>query len=779
MKINHFVLSLTLVVISIHSALSQSNLGFETGLQNWKTTGNVGIDNANAKEGKSCLKLGHGFGAVSQRVDVGQFDLVKLVAYVKVSDSTNYANLFMKFFDKDSVLLLNAKSKSIAKTDFKKQSELFFEAPAKAKYVEFGIESEPKNAGFVFADSVAPLSVTKDPVNNPICNVGQYMCPFWSCDTIYSETVLMYQPTGASAPTGRLFYPSTKIVSVTSYDQSITYKEGQDFGVVGNEITSLPKSQMPYKKQSDFVSTNLNWNNVQSQWVNVTYIPDRSRAKIHYFDYKADMLPLTYEKLQNKKPLRIVALGMSITRGYDMSGYNNIPPYMPNYVSLFASQLKKTFGYNEIVEYNAGLPGASSGWLASYADKYVNPIKPDLVILDMGMNDFWGQSPQGFKANVQMAMNKIKTGCPDVEFMLLSNMLYDPEYVTDPSNAAVYLERMKGYNMALQSLEDDGVVNVDMTTMSDTIYHRKKAKDCVANPLHPNDYMGRWYAQGMVAIFDSVVVKPSVNYCSDFKATYDKATNTLTFSGLNNGGKIWIANTLDNWKTFEEITPKLTEGQDVAVVKLKGKVGLISMIGMNQKELNKCTKNFNFLADPKITYIGCANFKASYDEKSSTLTVSGLNNGGTNWIGYTSDNWKSYKEITPTLAKGQDVAKILINPPVGIVSMWTRDANGENTCNTDIDFSTGSLITKFSDVMEYSSPVKVNDVINLKGDYGDKAVVNILDLQGKDVVKVVRPKVLKNSLEIDLSRYGILPGVYLIRVQNGKFYSITKLVIKP
>jgi hypothetical protein len=489
------------------------------------------------------------------------------------------------------------------------------------------------------------------------------------------------------------------------------------------------------------------------------------------------MLPNVYEKLRNKKPLRIMALGMSITRGYDMSGYCNIPPYMPNYVTLFSNQLKKLFGYNDITVVNAGFPGAASSWMASYADKYVNPIKPDLVILDMGMNDFWNQSPQGFKANFKMAMDKIKVSCPNAEFILLSNMLYDPEYVTD-SNASIYMERMKGYNAALQSLEDDGIVNVDMTTMSDTIYHRKKAKDCLANPLHPNDYMGRWYAQGMVAVFDSVIVKPSVNYCSNFNAEFDKATNSIKFSGLNNGGKIWIANTIDNWKTFEEITPKLVEGQDVAVVKIKGKVGLITMIGMNQKGLNKCTKNFNFLADPKVYYIGCANFKANYDVKSSTLTVTGLNNGGTNWIGYTSDNWKTYKDITPALAKGQDVAKILINPPVGIVSMWTRDANGENTCNTDVDFTSGNSFTKFSDVMELSSPVKVDGQFIIKGDYGDKANISILDLQGKELIKV-RPKVLKNSLEIDLSKYNLMPGVYLVRVQNSKLYSVTKLVVKP
>jgi hypothetical protein len=40
-----------------------------------------------------------------------------------------------------------------------------------------------------------------------------------------------------------------------------------------------------------------------------------------------------------------------------------------------------------------------------------------------------------------------------------------------------------------------------MTSTSGFIYARKKAKDCISNPLHPNDYMARWYAQAMAALF--------------------------------------------------------------------------------------------------------------------------------------------------------------------------------------------------------------------------------------------------------------------------------------
>jgi hypothetical protein len=119
------------------------------------------------------------------------------------------------------------------------------------------------------------------------------------------------------------------------------------------------------------------------------------------------------------------------------------------------------------------------------------------------MNDFWSYPAAKFKASILVAVAKIKAGCPDAEFMLLSNMLFDPEYLTDPATLKNYTDLMKAYNNALQSLETDGIINLDMTTMSDTIYQRKKPKDCLVNPLHPNDYMARWYAQGMVALLDT------------------------------------------------------------------------------------------------------------------------------------------------------------------------------------------------------------------------------------------------------------------------------------
>ncbi len=508
MRKKFFLCLLVLLYTAASRGFSQVNLGFESGITGWATSGTVGIDINNMMEGTKCVKIGAGLGGVFQNVSANPLAILWFEAYIKVSNSSNSGYLVVRFYDHDSVLIMEQKSQAVINTTYQERN-LYTETPANTEYIQIGIESSSSNAGFVYGDTFSKVFFTAGFENTPQCNLDQYLKPFWSADTIYSETILMYQKTGATEISGKLLFTPENIISVKSFDQMKVFGQGTDFTINGRTLLKTSSSAMPYTKESDLDFADYNWNILQSKWITITYVPDRSGWKGPAFGYKGDKMPNLMQKLRNKKPVTIVALGMSITRGLNVSGYggdNNIPactPYMPGYVSLFAYELQKIYGYSDIKVMNASLPGSTSDWAAKYADKYVNPYQPDLVILDMGMNDFWSYNASTFKAYMQAAIAKIKASCPDAEFMLLSNMLFDPEYLTDPSTLKNYTDRMKGYNTALQSMETDGVVNLDMTTMSDSIYNRKKPKDCVVNPLHPNDYLARWYAQGMVALLDS------------------------------------------------------------------------------------------------------------------------------------------------------------------------------------------------------------------------------------------------------------------------------------
>ena len=216
---------------------------------------------------------------------------------------------------------------------------------------------------------------------------------------------------------------------------------------------------------------------------------------------KAGKFQILSRKLKAKQMVKIVAFGMSITRGLDVSSYDTVPPYMPTYVDLFARQLRKAYHYQNIKMYNAGLPGSTVDWGAQYTNEYVNPLKPDLVILDFGMNDFWRFTPEQFKGYMITIIKKIKAANPKVEFVLLSNMKFDPDYILDSDKyKSWYLANMEGYSKVLKQIGTKGIINLDMYGLSSAIYQKKKAKDCLVNPLHPNDYLARWYAQGMGAL---------------------------------------------------------------------------------------------------------------------------------------------------------------------------------------------------------------------------------------------------------------------------------------
>ena len=333
--------------------------------------------------------------------------------------------------------------------------------------------------------------------NVPTCNAVQYMRPFWNSDTIYNELIAL---SGVGKSANLMFVPK-KILSVTNYDFSKNFVLGTDYSLNGRTITQVSSApSLTYSTKSD---THLLFTNPQS-WTCVTYIPDRKGwGGANIFTNKSAKLPGTYAKLLAKQPVVIEALGMSITAGLNVSGFigdKNVTatkPYMHSYVDLMADELHRLYG-GPVTMINSSCGGKTAAWVDQYCTAMINPNNPDLVLIDMGMNDIWGTTNPQFKASIQSAISKIKAGCPNAEFILIDNMLPDVTGMGAPSNGNTL---MYGLSAQLQSLEAPGIVNLDMTQMSDTIYKRKSAKSCLTNSLHPNDYLARWYAQGLVGLF--------------------------------------------------------------------------------------------------------------------------------------------------------------------------------------------------------------------------------------------------------------------------------------
>jgi hypothetical protein len=437
-----------------------------------------------------------------RRLDTPPLSVLQVDMRVKLGREHSKALAWLRFFDSADHTILEYKGESLSGTSFAKTG-FYTETPPKAKYAVVSVERDSGITGDISVDS---FKTVLEPGNSakrysPLCDLDQYMLPFWKSDTIYNETVLLLSKNGTAA-TGRLLFMPAQILSVKSFDLKTGYSKKTDYTLNGRTISRRKNSKMPFRTDTSFdTKNNLAWYYLQSQWIVVTYThKDHWQGMVPVF--KGNMMPRTLSKLKAKSPLNIVAYGMSITRGLDVSGYDKVAPYMPTYVELFARALKKIYGDDKISMYNAGLPGAVVSWGAEYADQYINPLKPDLLVIDFGMNDFWRFTPEEFKAYIETIIKKVRTVNPETEFLLLSNLKFDPDYVLDSDkNKVFYQGNMLGYANVLKQMETAGIINLDMTTLSGIIYSRKKAKDCLANPLHPNDYMARWYAQGLAALF--------------------------------------------------------------------------------------------------------------------------------------------------------------------------------------------------------------------------------------------------------------------------------------
>lgn len=199
-----------------------------------------------------------------------------------------------------------------------------------------------------------------------------------------------------------MFNPQ-KIISVTNYDFSKTFAVNTDYTISGRTITqksaqvSATYAQKGGKKGNGQSNGLMNTN--PTSWTCVTYIPNRSDwGGSSVFSDKSTKLPKTLAKLKNKQPVVIQAYGMSITAGLNVSGFagddkNFTPtkPYMHSYVDLMGEALQKKFG-SSVSMINGSCGGKTVAWINQYCTSMVNPNNPDLVLLDMGMNDIWGTS---------------------------------------------------------------------------------------------------------------------------------------------------------------------------------------------------------------------------------------------------------------------------------------------------------------------------------------------------------------------------------------------------
>jgi lysophospholipase L1-like esterase len=474
------------------------NGGFEDGLTGWRAKGDVTLETTAPMEGKASLRLGPGAGSVSQRVRIGNGDHLWVSVTVK-SEPTNTAILIVRFLDDHGRELMRLNScTDIKPGDKVKPGTIGFymkEHPLTAD-VEV-IISKDNTGGHVLADQVEFVaSHDNAPELKPACDLDQYMQPFWQGKTVYNETVLMFSENGRPA-TGRLMFNPTRIRSVENYGLTTNYMAGSDYTVDRRNLVCTSSSRLSQVNAADLRKGELNWNEMTGRQVVVTYEHDDAWTG-PVPGHPGDRLPNTMKKLRAHAPLRVVAYGDSITHGIGASRLMNIPPFMPPYPELFVNRLKQIYHDDAIQLFNSAQSGATSDWGARMAGRMVASLNPDLVTIAFGQNDFWGTSADTFADNISSIIQTVRAKNPRVEFLLVSTLRFDPAYTTN----AAYWKSVGDYEAKLKAMAGPGAQFVDVTAISEAIYAAKKPKDCLNDPLHPNDFLARCYAQSLVAALE-------------------------------------------------------------------------------------------------------------------------------------------------------------------------------------------------------------------------------------------------------------------------------------
>jgi lysophospholipase L1-like esterase len=153
--------------------------------------------------------------------------------------------------------------------------------------------------------------------------------------------------------------------------------------------------------------------------------PPPCRAQ-HDLTRPAYQLPHTAQRLMNREPLTIVALGSSSTAGAGASSP------AAAYPSRLATALQELFPSNEITVLNRGANGEDAREMLGRFDASVAADKPDLVLWQVGTNAVLRGSPiSEAAALIREGVARIKALGADV---ILIDAQFAPRVIAKPEN---------------------------------------------------------------------------------------------------------------------------------------------------------------------------------------------------------------------------------------------------------------------------------------------------------------------------------------------------------
>lgn len=339
---------------------------------------------------------------------------------------------------------------------------------------------------------------------------SSYMRPIFSNDEMTAESVFPLAGEDPSKPAqAKLLFKPTKVLEAytLSSGKKVDLTQDKDYKIDGDTITFLPDSRVkiiPWKnmyfdtkedaqkqkagcfffeliKKYCFFSEG-DW--FHRHMVYISYKHTATHEKVgETFDEK--LLPKTISLLKEKKPLKVVLYGDSISYGANASGLSLSVPFAPTWGDFVAQELRKYYGA-PVVFYNRALGGEISRWGKDNAESLVCPDNPDLVIIAFGMND--RIKKEDFAENITGIIERVRKANPDAEFILVGSMSANPNWRSLPTHDE--------YAKVLEDMETAKIAYADVRGVHKRLLKSKRFVDMTGNNVnHPNDFLIRVYAQ--------------------------------------------------------------------------------------------------------------------------------------------------------------------------------------------------------------------------------------------------------------------------------------------
>ena len=323
--------------------------------------------------------------------------------------------------------------------------------------------------------------------------------PFWENNIMYNESI-MFIGKNSVAP---LLYKLTEIISITSYDGTITYIEGTDYLVKNGKIYLTSGTRIPFFTIEEYYpnvqdSTTFSCTNPSHPFIKFSegdYFQSRQVLVTYYHnEHDGNDIQESYynkfdkfiKKLKNGQNPTLLFYGDSITVGANSSGFLKNKPYTQSWPEMVHSYLENKFG-TKINYINTAVGGTDSFWAIENFQERVIKYKPDFLVLAFGMNDFVGKDI--YKDNIYKMIQAIKAVNNDIKILLVSTTLPNKEVLG-------FYNFQNTYEMALKELSNNFsyIGLAKMTSMHNFLLEKKRFYDMTGNNVnHPNDFLTRIY----------------------------------------------------------------------------------------------------------------------------------------------------------------------------------------------------------------------------------------------------------------------------------------------